>query len=288
MPVSIIIPSLNSPLIDQVLNHLQQQTAWSEVGEILVVGKDEPGLVEPDHIVRLLDTGIPVGASKARNIGIEEAGHDLIFLLDSDCLPVPTWMAEHLTAQAAGHAIVGGGIIPIGDGYWSLSYNLTFFHEFLTTVSPGPHKYLPTLNLSIQRAVVDAAGLLNERLPRGEDIEWTLRMGKAGYQPYFWPAAAVYHQNNRTTFNQVWMDNARAGFYMRDIRINHGDALKSPGILRYRRLLFWISPLIAAWVTGRIIQKNPATFWSNRNTIPAIYLTKIAWCWGASRQAEPR
>ena len=51
---------------------------FREQDEILVVGKDKPGLLG-SAAGRLIDTGQPVDASPARNLGIEaahEAAHD--------------------------------------------------------------------------------------------------------------------------------------------------------------------------------------------------------------------
>ena len=280
MSVSIIIPSLNSPIIDQLIDHLYQQTAVDQIGEILVVGRDELGLLQVDAITRLIDTGQPVIAPVARNIGIAAAQYDLLLFLDSDCLPAPTWLAAHLAAQAAGHSVVGGGVLPTGRNYWSLSYNLTLFYEFYTTAPIGPRDYLPTLNLSLHREVITAVGVMSDALARGQDIEWTLRMRRAGYQPYFWPTAVIEHVHNRTTLQQVWQDCARSGFYMRQVRMAHDTLMEAPTWLRSRAFLLAFSPLIAAGVTARIIRKRPSIlrYW---HTLPAIYLTKIAWCWGA-------
>ncbi|MCZ7670862.1 MAG: hypothetical protein M5U34_28770 [Chloroflexi bacterium] len=119
-------------------------------------------------------------------------------------------MAAHLAAHDAGYAVVGGGVLPDGENYWALSYNLTMFHDYFSTTTPGPLPLLPTLNLSVERRVIEEVGLLNEALPRSQDLDWTTRMNEAGFQPYFWPEAAVQHQHNRTTFGRFWRDCFRA------------------------------------------------------------------------------
>lgn len=285
MKASIIIPSLNSPIIRRVLQHLKQQTAWEQVGEILVVGKDDRSLADEKSPIRFLDTVQPVNASSARNLGIQAAKYDLLVFLDSDCLPQPSWLAEHLHAQETGHAVVGGGVLASGSNYWGLSYNLSLFHEFLANDKVGPRDYLPTLNLSVHKGVIEVVGGLNENLARGQDIEWTVRMRCKGYQPFFWPPAAIQHAHTRTTFSQVWRDCARSGYYMRQIRLKNLETMQAPFWLRYRWMILVFSPLIAAGVTGRILMKRPFLFKKYWQTFPAIYLTKIAWCWGASQKA---
>ncbi|MGB5057754.1 MAG: glycosyltransferase, partial [Candidatus Promineifilaceae bacterium] len=96
--VSIIIPSLNSPLIDQVVAALVGQAQAEVIREIVVVGKDEAGLLLVGGRVRLVDTGQPVPPGTARNLGIRAATADLLIFLDSDCLPQPGWLAAHLAA----------------------------------------------------------------------------------------------------------------------------------------------------------------------------------------------
>ena len=293
MPTSIavIIPSLNSPLIDRVVTAVLAQ---KEMGagrnipvEIVVVGRDEPDLLPEAAGVRFIDTGRSVTAAVARNRGIAATGADLLIFLDSDCLPKDGWLAEHVAAHEAGHGVVSGGIVPAGHNYWHLTYNLTLFHELLSSNPPGPRDFLATLNLSVERRVIEEVGGMDEAVNRVEDVEWTTRMRRAGFQPYFWPAASVWHDHGRTDFHKVWRDCASSGYHMRPVRLRHGDLLLAPSLLRYPRLVLMLSPLVAAWVTARIIWKRPAVvrrFWY---TLPGLYVTKIAWCWGASRSEDP-
>lgn len=285
--VSIIIPSLNSPLIDQVVAALVGQAQAEVIREIVVVGKDEAGLLPVGGRVRLVDTGQPVPPGTARNLGIRAATADLLIFLDSDCLPQPGWLAAHLAAHRAGHAVVGGGVLPDGENYWALSYNLTMFHEYFSTAPADKRPLLPTLNLSVERQVIDAVGLLNEALPRSQDLDWTTRMNQAGFQPYFWPEAAIQHRHNRTTASKVWLDCARSGHFARQARLAHRETLDTPLWLRWRWLVLLLSPLIAAAVTGKIVGTRPFILRRHAAAIPAIYLSKIAWCWGASRREPP-
>jgi glycosyltransferase involved in cell wall biosynthesis len=283
--VAIIIPALNSPIIDQVLDRVISQEGIEKVDEIIVVGKDEDSLL-PDHaLITFIDTGAPVKPPKARNMGIAATTAQLILFLDSDCLVEPSWLLGHLAAHKEGYGVVGGGVAPTGSGYWGLTYNLTLFHEFFATAPAGPRDYLPTLNLSVERPAIEAAGLMNEDLARGQDIEWTVRMAKSGSTLYFDPSAMVVHSHTRTGLGDVWRDCARSGYYMRQVRLHNPDRLKAPTWLRHRWTVLLLSPLIAAGVTLRMLARRPATIVRNWHTLPGLYLTKIAWCWGASRKS---
>ncbi len=146
---SIIIPSLNSPIIDRVVEAVAAQDGYGEQDEIIVVGRDEAGLLGERTAAYLIDTGQPVDASSARNRGIEAAQGDLLIFLDSDCLPQVGWLAAHRAAHAKGHEVVGGGVLPDGHNYWHLTYNLTMFHEVFSTAPAGTRPFMPTLNLSL-------------------------------------------------------------------------------------------------------------------------------------------
>ncbi len=280
---SIIIPSLNSPIIDRVVEAVAAQDGFGERDEIIVVGKDDDGLLEPGMGARLIDTGQPVDASSARNLGMEAAQGELLIFLDSDCLPQSGWLAEHRAAHAAGYEVVGGGVLPEGDSYWHLTYNLTMFHEVFSTAPAGYRPFLPTLNLSVEREVVEQVGGLDVALAYSHDVDWTARMREAGYFPYFWPDAAVRHDHGRKAMRQVWQDCAINGRYARQVRVRHQATLNTPFFLRKKSLTLLLSPLIAGAVTMRIISRRPETMQRHVAAWPAIYLTKMAWCWGASR-----
>jgi GT2 family glycosyltransferase len=286
--VAVIIPSLNSPMIDQVIAAVWQQQFAHCIDEIVVVGRDEDGLLPEDRRLHFIDTKVPLWASRARNQGILATTAKLLLFLDSDCLPLPGWLAGHLAAHSAGHQVVSGSVVPGGISYWHLTYNLTLFHEWFSTAAAGTRDFLATLNLSLDRSVITQVGMLDESINRVEDVDWTIRMRRCGIQPYFAPGAAVRHCHNRTTMRQVWRDCARSGYHMRRLRLRHADLLEAPALLHAPRLLWWFAPGIAAWATVRLVSKQPATFFRYWYTLPGLFLTKIAWCWGASRNEEPQ
>lgn len=287
MKTAVIIPSLNSPIIEQIITAVLQQQGVIDLPEIIIVGKDDSGNIPPDAPITFIDTNTPVLAAVARNRGATATDAELLLFLDSDCIPTPTWLAAHQEAHRAGHKVVSGSVLPQGTNYWHLTYNLTLFHEILTLNDGGPRNFLATLNLSVEREVFYTVGGMNETINRVEDVDWTTRMRRAGIQPYFWPSAAINHQHSRFTPQAVWRDCALSGYHMRQLRLTHKDLLTAPGLLRYPKLVLLFSPAIATWATGRILWKRPYILKKFWHTIPAIFWTKLAWCWGASRKTEP-
>ncbi len=176
-------------------------------------------------------------------------------------------------------------MLPTGRNYWSRGYNLGLFQAYLPTRPAGPRAILPTLNLSVERRVIEKIGELDEALPRSQDMEWTARMAQAGFPPCFQPDAAVEHCHNRDTLRAVWADCARSGYYSRQVRLRHSDLLHTPTLLRHPRLLRLLSPGIAAAATARLVVEQPVILRRHPADLPAIYLTKLAWAWGAGGEA---
>ena len=279
--VSIIIPNRDSPLIGDTLRSILAQTALERVLEILVVGTDQPGLVIEHDQVHFIRAARPLTAPVARNIGIRSARGSYLAFIDADCLAAPDWLAQLLAARRAGHAIVGGGIALEGSGYWQLCYNLTMFHDFLTTTPAGERPNLGTLNLGVSRSVVERVGLFDERLTRSQDTEWTLRMRQAGYRLYFAPQAVVQHRPAISSLRQIVRVWYMTGSFSVWIRRRYRDIIAVPPLARYPALLIAAAPLIGLAVTARIFGRSPHLV-RYIHTWPVVWATKVAWCLGAA------
>jgi GT2 family glycosyltransferase len=166
-----------------------------------------------------------------------------------------------------------------------LSDNLSMFHEFDAAAPPGPRPYLPTLNLSVRREAFEAAGPMDPRLPRGEDLEWTIRLASKGHRPYFEPAARIWHRPARATVRAMWAHWHASGRWLVGVRGRHPEVFGPPTWLYRPIALRLLSPFIAAWITGRLYRPG-APGWRHPATLPAVFATKVAWCWGAAQPAS--
>ncbi|MFZ1755262.1 MAG: glycosyltransferase [Caldilineaceae bacterium] len=282
--ISVIVPTLNSPLIDRTVTALRAQSLNPAHVEILVVGVDEAGLVQPDNRVRLLAEGGRASAAENRNRGMAAAKGDIFCFTDADCVPAPDWL-EQITAPYASPqvSVVGGGVIFDRANYWSLCDNLSWFYQFLSSSPSGLRPHLPSLNLSIRRGVYESVGGMSTRYPlaAGEDTEWTERMRSAGYDLHFQPNARVTHMDRRTSPRALWRHGYRYGQYSPKIGRPGGkrQPRTGPEALLPRRWwqMLLLSPLFASLATARSLRSHRV--WQ---AAPGIWLSKLAWCAGSA------
>jgi GT2 family glycosyltransferase len=282
--VSIVIPNLNSPVVDRTLDAIRQQDLVPT--SVLVVGLDEPGLVFEDQLVRLLPTDGPASPAVARNIGISRSRSDIVCLTDADCIPEPDWLSRITAPLRQGVSNIVGGGVTFGDlRYWALADHLSWFHDYLPTAKPGCRVLLPTLNICMTRDVIDEVGLLDESFPRaaGEDAEWTTRMRLAGYRLMFDPGARVRHAPpSRSSLQSVWRHGVSYGRYSVKVNPHYADALKTPVILRHWQLLLLLAPLVSLLAALRVFLQD-AYLWRYLHVLPGVWITKLAWVLGAVR-----
>jgi glycosyltransferase involved in cell wall biosynthesis len=277
--LSIIIPNKNSPVIHKTLDSLRHQTRDMSDAEVLVVGVDEPGLVVQDDLVRFIPTTGAANAALNRNLAMQEARGDLFLFLDADCIAAPDWVERHIACHRRGEQVVGGAVTFAQRPYLTLADNLSAFHDLLPFTAAGPRPYVATANASVRREVVEHAGLMEESLDRGHDLDWTVRFRLLGYTLHFEPRALVVHDPPRHTWREVlahWTDDAPGTL---TVRLRYRELLNTPRLAAHRSVFLWGAPAVAAWATARTFA-HPGT-WRYLHTLPVVYLTKLAWCWAA-------
>ncbi len=285
--VSVIIPNLDAPTVDRAVRAVQAQVGLARPPEILVVGRDRPGRLAGLKGIRHLPGSGPLYPGAARNLGIAAAQGELLAFTDADCEPEPDWLLRLVEAQADGHTVVGGSVAYDASPYWTLADNLSMFHEVDVALPAGPRPYLPTLNLMVHRRAVADGGLMDPSLRCGEDLDWTLRLGMAGHPAYFEPRARVWHRPPRADWRAAWRHWERSGAWMVEVRRRHRGVLRSPWWLAHPPLVLLLAPAIATVATARLYGPGrPGR--RHRSTLPAVFLTKLAWCWGAARGRSAR
>jgi hypothetical protein len=159
--------------------------------------------------VELIRTGANLGFAGGNNIGIGRAlerGADWVLLLNNDAVAEPG-LPDALAAAAAARPDAGllACKVLFPDGvtvqYAGASFNARLGYSGRVDVD-GPDELRDVgradgAALAVSRAALDRAGLLDETLfMYVEDVEWSLRVRRAGFAIVFVPAARVRHKGS--------------------------------------------------------------------------------------------
>lgn len=291
--VSVIIPNLNCPILDQALEALYAQSLPPDIDlEVIVIGQDEYGHLQRFPQVTSIYTPDPVPPGTARNIGIRHSRGQLIVCQDADCVAQPNWLSELIAAhqEHPQRTVIGGSIRITADNYWALADNLSSFHAYLPSRPSVPYPVLPTCNVSMRREAFDTVGWFDDALVYDEDADWMMRARQEGFTLRFHSPAVVWHRTQRKTFRSAISHAYVWGNYSIITRHRYQELQSTPFILKNWWALLLLSPFIATGVTARIYLRNPSV-WRHVTTAPVIFLAKMAWCWGAVkrlREKSPR
>ena len=146
--------------------------------------------------IRLLDNP-KTTTPAALNLGIREARGELILRLDAHARLAPDYIAQCVEWLAASGADnVGGSMrtLPRGPGLIARAIALALSHRFgvggsaFRTPAEKPCWTDTVFGGCYRREVFERVGGFNERLPRGQDMEFNLRLRRAGGRTLLAPA----------------------------------------------------------------------------------------------------
>jgi glycosyltransferase involved in cell wall biosynthesis len=279
--VSVVIPTLNSKVIGETIKSLYSLD-YPEPFEVIVVGMDEPGIVQENDIVRFHRSEIPLPPAKARNIGAMLANGEIIIFLDSDCVVPKNWLSNILKPFSdLGIVAVGGGVKFLENNYWVIADNFSMFHSFLHTNPPRYVTQLPSLNLAVRNSAYKEVRGFDERYPRpsGEDFDLTLRLSLLG-KLYFAPDAWVLHLPPRSSFKDLVRHSYIQGKYSTKVDWRYVKKDKFSYFPRSKLALYLLSPVLAAGDAFNLYIRSKKINYIF--VLPAIIVSKWVWCIGAA------
>lgn len=286
--ISIIIPNLHSPIINQTLDSLLIQDT-SIPFEIIIVGQDKYRIIEKviDKRVKFIETENPTPPALARNLGVAASTGDYLVFIDSDCVAAKNFLEMHLTANGGNDRKLVGGAVKIdsNENYWTLSDNIATFHEVLSHMPPGPRDILPSLNLSLSKSLWDQIGGFDPKYPKaaGEDADFSFQARKKGNDVIFTPDAIVTHLHKRDSLTSILKHAYNFGKYSIKFNPNNNSASSIPNFIKKNKwILIYLSPLLAFFIILKILFYERLPF-KYIHTVPVIYMAKIAWCFGAAK-----
>jgi cellulose synthase/poly-beta-1,6-N-acetylglucosamine synthase-like glycosyltransferase len=276
--------SVHSPIIGEVVKALYCQTIRRHTVEIIVVGQDRYGQVPPE--VQFIATPRPVAAAVARNVGARVASGDYLLFLDSDCIAAPDFLERLHRCLQRGHRVVGGAVSLEADTYWLRCDNFLSFAPFLATAPAGERRYLPSLNLCINREIFITIGGFDESFPgaAGEDLDLSVRLRASGEKLWFTPQAIIVHRPNRSSASHVWQHLRAFGRVHVELSRRYGQQT-SPhltlGMRSWAGCIIAAAPLLALADMLKLLLTTP-TLWCFWYLLPGLVWGKTAWYWGVA------
>ena len=236
MKYSIIVPVFNRPdEVDELLESLLGQE--EKDFEVIIVedGSQVPCKEVCDKYADRLDLHYYCkensGPGQSRNYGAERAKGEYLLILDSDVVLPNGYLhavSEELEREPAD---AFGGPDCAHDSFTdtqkAISYSMT---SFFTTggIRGGKKKldkfYPRSFNMGIRRDVYQELGGFS-KMRFGEDIDFSIRIFKAGKRCRLFPDAWVWHKR-RTDFRKFWRQVYNSGIARINLYKKYPESLK--------------------------------------------------------------
>ena len=199
MRFTVIIPTCDRPPVffEAALSSVARQTR--SPFEVIVVDNGYfPVDMPVDFQLRIsyIRTGIHIGASAARNVGIQAARTELIAFLDDD----DEWDSTYLEEM---HKVMGDGqtTVTVGSLYRKVNGDVSLFKcpsepeltpRQLVHSNPG----FGGSNICVALAAARQVGGFNQSLSVSEDRDFAIRLLTHGWQITSVPQAKVYYREH--------------------------------------------------------------------------------------------
>ncbi|MBF1586185.1 MAG: glycosyltransferase, partial [Prevotella sp.] len=241
MKYSIIVPVFNRPNeVEELLESLTNQSLTDF--EVLIV--EDGSQITCEEVCKRYAQQLDIkyfikpnsGPGMSRNYGAERAQGDYLLILDSDVVLPPNYLKsvddelEKIPVDAFGGP--DRAHESFTDTQKAISYSMT---SFFTTggIRGGKKKldkfYPRSFNMGIRREVYQQlGGFSNMRF--GEDIDFSIRIFKAGYRCRLFPTAWVWHKR-RTDFRKFWRQVYNSGIARINLYMKYPDSLKLVHVL---------------------------------------------------------
>jgi glycosyltransferase involved in cell wall biosynthesis len=220
--LSIVVPTHRRPAIHRTcLEHLKSQSTRDQL-EVIVVsdGHDpETAAIFEDHNNQW---GMPVmfveieksHQGKARNIGVQHARADTCLFIQDDIFLAPNACDEHLLSHAALQYAGEQDVAVLGYTCWDPALTMTramrwldktgwqfgyskieqYAEDFLP--QEIQHRYTYTSHLSLPTVIAKQFSFREDVTLYGwEDVEWGLRLSRAGVRLFYLPTSKALHHH---------------------------------------------------------------------------------------------
>ncbi len=243
MKYSIIVPVYNRPdEVDELLESLCSQTLKDFEVVIVEDGSQIPCKDVCNKYANILDLHYYFkpnsGPGQSRNYGVERAQGDYVIILDSDAVTPRGFMQAIEDELQRQDTDAWGGPDAAHESFTdiqkAISYAMTSF--FTTGGIRGGKKQLDkfyprSFNMGVRREAYQALGgfsplRFSKMSLYGEDIDFSIRIYKAGYRCRLFPEAWLWHKR-RTDFRKFWRQVYNSGIARINLWRKYPEALKA-------------------------------------------------------------
>ena len=219
---SLIIPLYNRP--DEITELLESMVDMkTDLSFEVIIVEDGSSIPSKDIVLTFRDqlnllyySKPNSGPGLSRNYGAKYSSGEFIIFLDSDVVLPIEYLNEVEDYQKINNLDAFGGPDKSCDSFTviqkSINYSMTSFFTTggIRNKQKGFEKFHPrSFNMGIRKTVFDALGGFSE-LRFGEDIDFSIRLIKAGFKTGLIEAAFVFHKR-RTDFKKFFKQVYNSG-----------------------------------------------------------------------------
>ena len=260
MKYSFIIPVYNRPdEVDELLDSLTRQT----ICDFEVVVVEDGSSVPCKEVVDKYADRLTIhyynkansGPGQTRNYGVERANGEYMLILDSDCILPEKYLemveADLLSQKADAFGGPDRAHESFTDVQKAINYAMT---SFFTTggIRGGKKKldkfYPRSFNMGVRKDVYQALGGFS-KMRFGEDIDFSIRIFKGGYQCRLFPEAWVWHKR-RTDLKKFFKQVHNSGIARINLYKKYPESLKLVHVLPALFTLGVVFLLLASFLWG--------------------------------------
>lgn len=197
--MSVVVPARDAEgSLPALLQSLERQSLPRDRFEVVVVengSRDRTAEVAERHGARVVRERAG-NRSRARNAGVHSARAGFIAFTDADCVAAPTWLEEMLACRGGAPLLAGPVVVAAGaranaverfESLWRFSQE--------HWVAEG---WAATANLCVERSAFAAVGGFDARYRHiGEDADFCIRAGRAGFPLGYCAGALIAHDPER-------------------------------------------------------------------------------------------
>ncbi len=205
--ITVIIIAKREPKIYYTLDSLRKQTKKPYEVIVVVDSPEDPvvNITKKHPINQNVNVEIIInhlhGVGGARKTGVEKTRGEIVAFIDADCIADENWIKnldEGFSEKDI--AVQSGKVIDIkspSETPMNVEKN-----EKITYL-----KFAPSLNFAFKKDIVDVIGNFDQEFKRGgEDLDFCIRLAKAGYKIYYNPKVKVYHLVKEYDLQRAWRD----------------------------------------------------------------------------------